>query len=147
MTAARIAIAALLCLGAISASAEEGDNYPSRAIRFISQFPPGGGTDVLARGLADRFQSVLRQPVIVENKPGLGTLLAAEALAKSTPDGYTLGIASSSTYGISPLLYPKFSTSPVKDLTPIARVGATNFFLVSSPSLPAMPAAAKRACQ
>ena len=138
MTVARIAIAALLCLSAVSTSAEEpADNYPSHAIRFISPFPPGGGTDVLARGLADRLQAAFKQPVIVENKPGLGTLLAAEALAKSPADGYTFGIASSSTYGISPLLYPKFSTNPVKDLTPIARIGATNFFLVSSPSLPA----------
>jgi tripartite-type tricarboxylate transporter receptor subunit TctC len=91
---------------------------------------------VLARGLADRLQAAFRQSVIVENKPGLGTLIAAEAIAKAPADGYTFGIASSSTYGIDPLLY-RFSTKPVKDLTPIARIGATNFFLISGPSLPA----------
>ena len=136
--AARFAIAALILFGTASAPAQEAaDNYPNRVIKFISPFPPGGLTDLLARVLAEKLQAAFRQPVVVENRPGLGTLIGAEAIAKSPPDGYTLGIASSSTYGISPLLYPKFSTNPVKHLTPIARVGATNFFLISSPSLPA----------
>jgi tripartite-type tricarboxylate transporter receptor subunit TctC len=128
-------MAVLTIFTAALASAQEAGDYPNRVVKFISPFPPGGLTDLLARVLAEKLQADFRQPVIVENRPGLGTLIGAEAIAKAPPDGYTLGIASSSTYGISPLLYPRFSTNPVRDLTPIARVGATNFFLISSPSL------------
>ncbi len=134
----RVVFAVLLLFGSGFVCAQNvADNYPNRLIRLVSPYPPGGLTDLLARVIAEKMQAAFKQPVIVENKPGLGTLLAAEYVAKSTPDGHTLGIANTSTFGVSPLLYPNFRVSPVKDLTPISRIGATNFFLISSTSLPA----------
>jgi len=127
---------ALLSCGLASAQSTA-DAYPSRLIRLVSPYPPGGLTDLLARVIAEKLQAAFGQAVIVENKPGLGTLLAAEYVAKSAPDGYTLGIANTSTFGVSPLLFPNFSVKPAKDLTPIARIGATSFFLISNASLPA----------
>lgn len=134
----RIVFAVLLLFGSGFVCAQNvADNYPNRVIRLVSPYPPGGLTDLLARVIAEKMQAAFKQSVIVENKPGLGTLLAAEYIAKSAPDGHTLGIANTSTFSVSPLLYPKFPVTPVKDLTPIALIGATNFFLISSPLLPA----------
>jgi len=111
--------------------------YPSRPIKLVVPYPPGALTDLLARAVADRLSSALKQPVVVENKPGAGTLVGAELVAKSPPDGYTLLMATSTTLGISPALYQPSPVNPVRDFAPIARLGSVNFFLIANPSFPA----------
>jgi tripartite-type tricarboxylate transporter receptor subunit TctC len=111
--------------------------YPSRPVRLVVPYPPAALTDLLARAIAERLGALLGQPVVVENKPGAGTLVGAEFVAKSAPDGYTLLMATSTTLGISPALYPNPPIQPVRDFAPVARVGSVNFFLIAHPSFPA----------
>src|SRR5665213_1452221 len=110
--------------------------YPSRTIKLIVPYPAGGTTDLLGRLIADRIQSGLGGPVIVENKPGAGTTLGAELVARSEPDGYTLLLATSTTLAINKTLYKKLPYDPVKDFTAIALVAAVPFALIVNPSLP-----------
>jgi tripartite-type tricarboxylate transporter receptor subunit TctC len=114
-----------------------GEPYPARAVKFIVPYPPGGSPDVIARGFAERLQASFRQPVIVENKPGAGTLLAAEYVARSPADGYMLMLATSTAFGINPNVNPKWSVDPVKDFTFVSLLGWSDFFLVTSPAFPA----------
>jgi tripartite-type tricarboxylate transporter receptor subunit TctC len=125
-------LAAVLVSAAVQAQ-----DYPSRPIRFVVPYPPGGLTDVLARALGERLGTALKQPVLVENRPGAGTLLGAEMVAKAPADGYTLLLATSTTLGISPAIYSKPQIDPVKDFVPVSLVGSVNFFLVTAPSFPA----------
>lgn len=121
-------------LVALSAQAQE---YPAKPLRFIVPYPTGGLTDVLARVIGERLGAALKQPVLVENRPGAGTLLGAEMVARAPADGYTLLMATSTTLGISPAIYAKPVIDPVKDFAPVSLVGSVNFFLVTSPSFPA----------
>jgi len=100
-------------------------------------YPPGALTDLLARALAQRLSDSLKQPVVVENKPGAGTLVGAEFVAKAPPDGYTLLMATSTTLGISPALYAKSPIDPVRDFAPVSQVGAVNFILIGNVDFPA----------
>ena len=118
----------------IAAQAQE---YPSKPLRFVVPYAPGALTDVLARALGDRLSTALKQPVLVENRAGAGTLIGAEMVAKAPADGYTLLMATSTTLGISPAMYAKPQIDPVKDFAPVSLVGSVNFFLVTSPSFPA----------
>src|SRR3977135_2751638 len=111
--------------------------YPGRTIKMIVPYPAGGTTDLLGRLVADQFKSGLNATVIVENKPGAGTTLGADQVAKSEPDGYTLLIATSTTLAINKTLYKKLPYDPVKDFTPIALVAAVPFALIVNPSIPA----------
>jgi len=111
--------------------------YPTSPIRLVVAYPPGALTDLLARAVGERLGAALKQPVIIDNKPGAGTLLGADFVAKSPADGYTLLIATSTTLGISPLLYQPSPIDPVKDFAPIARLGSVNFFLIANPNFPA----------
>ena len=110
-------------------------NYPNRPLRFIVPYPPGALTDVLARVIGDRLATALKQPVVVENRAGAGTLIGADLVAKAPADGYTLLMATSTTLGISPAIYSKPQIDAVKDFAPVSLVGSVNFFLVTSPSL------------
>ena len=89
--------------------------YPSRNIKMIVPYPPGGTTDLLGRLIADQLKTGLNAVVVVENKPGAGTTLGAEQVARSEPDGYTLLIATSTTLAINKTLYKKLPYDPVKD--------------------------------
>jgi tripartite-type tricarboxylate transporter receptor subunit TctC len=111
--------------------------YPTRPIRLVVPYPPGALTDTLARAIGDKLGAALGQPVVIENKPGAGTLVGAEFVAKQPPDGYTLLMATSTTLGISPSLYASSPINPVNDFTPIAAVGTVNFFLIANPKFPA----------
>jgi len=111
--------------------------YPSRPIKLVVPYPPGALTDVLARAIGERLGAALKQPVVVENKPGAGTLVGAEYVAKQPADGYTLLMATSTTLGISPALYRPSPIDPVKDFAPVSQVGSVNFFLIANPSFPA----------
>lgn len=113
------------------------DAYPSRPLRFIVPYPAGGLTDVLARAIGERLGAALRQPVLIENKPGAGTLLGAEMVARSPGDGYTMLMATSTTLGISPAIYKKPAVDAVRDFAPVSLFGSVNFFLVTTPTFPA----------
>jgi tripartite-type tricarboxylate transporter receptor subunit TctC len=111
------------------------DAYPSRPVRFILPFPPGGGTDILGRLIAEKLSGQLGQPVVTENRGGAGGNVGAEAAARSAPDGYTLVLVAPSL-AISPTLYSKLNYDPVKDLTPISLVAVAPNVIVTQPSMP-----------
>lgn len=121
----------VLAFGAASAQ----DKYPSRAVRLIVPFAPGGGADISARTIAAKLTERVGQQVLVENRPGAGGNVGTDLAAKSAPDGYTLLLVSSS-YGANPSLY-KLSFDPVNGFEPITLVSQQPFILVVHPSLPA----------
>jgi tripartite-type tricarboxylate transporter receptor subunit TctC len=126
-----------LMIAALLATAVQAQEFPSRPLRFIVPYPPGALTDVLARAIGERLGTALKQPVVVENRAGAGTLLGAELVARAPADGYTLLMATSTTLGISPAIYAKPAIDPVKDFAAVSLVGSVNFFLVTSPAFPA----------
>ena len=117
------------------------DDYPSRTVTFICPFPAGGGTDILVRLLAQELQDKLGKPVIVDNRVGAGTVIAANAVAHSPPDGYTLFLAPVTTLAIGPAIYKKLPYDTVKDFAPVGLVGSAQFGLVANPNLgaPTLP--------
>jgi tripartite-type tricarboxylate transporter receptor subunit TctC len=112
------------------------DNYPSKPIHLILPFPPGGGTDILGRVIAERLTTQLGQPVVIENRGGAGGNVGAEAAAHSAPDGYTLVLVAPSL-AISPSLYAKLNYDPVKDFAPVSLVGSVPNVMVTHPDVPA----------
>jgi tripartite-type tricarboxylate transporter receptor subunit TctC len=131
--AAAFLIASLLCAAAPIARA---DDYPSRPIKILVGASPGGTTDTMARAIAQPLSSSLGRPVLVENRPGAGGNLAADAVAKSTPDGYTL-LVSFTSHTINATLYPKLPFDPVADFTPISMIATVPSLLVGNPRLAA----------
>src|SRR5262249_30204080 len=127
-----VALLLTLALGALSAHAQD---YPQRTITFVCPFPAGGGTDILTRMLAAELADKLKQTVVVDNRPGAGTVIAAQAVAKSQPDGYTLLLAPVTTLAIGPSIYKSLPYDTVKDFAPIGLVGSAQFGLVANPSL------------
>jgi tripartite-type tricarboxylate transporter receptor subunit TctC len=127
-----LAASALIALALSSAQAQE---YPSRPIRIVVPFSPGGAVDGPMRVIAQEMSKRLGAGVIVENKPGAGATIGTEAVAKSPPDGYTLLLASQ-TNAISATLYPKLAYDPVEDFVPISLIGREPGVLVVHPSLP-----------
>ena len=127
---------AVVLLFVASLAAAQG-SYPARPIKLVVPYPPGALTDLLARAIGERLSAALKEPVIIDNKPGAGTLVGAEFVAKQTPDGYTLLMATSTTLGISPALYRPSPIDPVRDFAPIAQIGSVDFFLVAAPGFPA----------
>jgi tripartite-type tricarboxylate transporter receptor subunit TctC len=111
------------------------DAWPSRPIRFILPFPPGGGTDILGRLIAERLSANLGQPVVTENRGGAGGNVGAEAAARSAPDGYTIVLVAPSL-AISPTLYSKLNYDPVKDFAPISLVATVPNVMITQASLP-----------
>jgi len=130
-----IAIVVSALIAAPDAHAQS--TYPSRPIKLVVPYPPGALTDLLARAIGERLSANLKQAVFVDNKPGAGTLVGAEFVAKQPADGYTLLMATSTTLGISPALYRPSPIDPVRDFAPIAQVGSVNFFLIANPAFPA----------
>ncbi|MHA7600039.1 tripartite tricarboxylate transporter substrate binding protein [Alicycliphilus sp. T452] len=127
---AGIALAAAALCGPAQAQ-----NYPSKPVTIVVPFAPGGATDIMARTLAERLNKRMGQPVIVENKPGAGTMIASEHVARAQPDGHTVLLAASSL-GIAPALYAKVNYDPVKDFTPISLVASVVHVLEVHPSIP-----------
>src|SRR5437762_11191516 len=113
--------AGMALLAVASLAAAQGA-YPARPIKLVVPYPPGALTDLLARAIGDRLAASLKQPVVVDNKPGAGTLVGAEFVAKQPPDGYTLLMATSTTLGISPALYRPSPINPLRDFAPISQV-------------------------
>ena len=129
--------AVVLLLSALVPIAASAQAYPDKPIRILVGFSPGGFTDVLGRLIAQRLQERLGQPVLVENKPGAAGTIAADQVAKSKPDGYTLLMGHSNSNSIAPALYPKLTYDVIKDFTPIVHVASTPFMLTVHPSVPA----------
>lgn len=111
--------------------------YPARTIKMIVPYPAGGTTDLLGRLYADQIKSGLNAVVVVENKPGAGTTLGADQVAKSDPDGYTLLIATSTTLAINKTLYKKLPYDPAQDFAPIGLIAGVPFALIVNPDIPA----------
>jgi tripartite-type tricarboxylate transporter receptor subunit TctC len=111
--------------------------YPSRPVRFIVSYPPGAGTDIVARLLGQKLGEAWGQQVVVDNRPGAGAIVGTDAVAKAAPDGYTIGIADSGPLAINPALYPHLPYNPARDFAPITMIAKLPFILVVHPSLPA----------
>ncbi|RDK05579.1 Bug family tripartite tricarboxylate transporter substrate binding protein [Cupriavidus lacunae] len=130
------ALALSICVLAFSAGTAQAQAYPSKPIRLVVPFPPAGATDVLGRAIAQKLSEGLGQPVTVENRPGAGSTIGADVVAKAAHDGYTLLLASGSL-AIASNLYSKLSFDILKSFTPISLVGHVPHMLVVNPSVPA----------
>ena len=128
-------IAAALCLGHSNAHAQSGADWPTKPVRLLVGSSPGGGTDAMARAVADRLAPLLKQPVVVENRPGVSNTLAADVTAKST-DGHTLVMGVSTAHAIAPHLI-KLGYDSNKDLVPVVFVGSVPNVLVVGNDVPA----------
>lgn len=132
---------AILTVGAFAAWAAAGpaaaqDHWPSRPIKFIVGYPPGGGADVTARLFSDRMGKILGTTVIVENRPGASGTIAASFVARAEPDGYTLSVPAISEISIAPAIFKALPYDPVKDFKPVVLFAKWSQLLVASPDLP-----------
>jgi tripartite-type tricarboxylate transporter receptor subunit TctC len=121
----------LLCPAPASAQA-----YPARPVTIVVPFAAGGGNDIMARLLAQRMSASLGQPFVIENRGGAGGTTGARAVAKATPDGYTLMVGHSGVFGVAPSLYPTAGYDPRKDFAPVGLIGSFQQILVVHPSVP-----------
>lgn len=110
--------------------------FPDRPLRLITPYAAGGSADALARGVAEQMRKILGQPVVVDNKPGGNTAVGAQLTAAAAPDGYTLLICTGSTVVTNPLLYPKLSYNPERDLAPVARIAVSPLVVAANRALP-----------
>ena len=133
--ARRCALAAVAAAAFAAPQIGLAQDYPNKPVRLVLPFPPGGVTDILARTLAEKLAPRLGQPFVVDNKPGAGTVLASDLVARAPADGYTLMLAASSL-GTAPLLYDKVGYDPVKSFAPVTQVASVVHVLVVNPRLP-----------
>jgi tripartite-type tricarboxylate transporter receptor subunit TctC len=124
-------------LTAIAANAWAQERYPARPIRLLVPFPAGGPVDVMGRLVAQRLSATLGQQVVVENRPGAGSTLAARAAATAEPDGYTLLVASAASLAIGPALYSNIGYDPATSFAPIALVSIVPYVMIAGPSVAA----------
>jgi tripartite-type tricarboxylate transporter receptor subunit TctC len=129
-------ILALSALGVLLPSLTNAQSYPTQPIKLIIPFAAGGPSDVLARAFVPKLGENLGQPIIIENKPGAGANLAAEYVANSKGDGYTLFLMMVGTQAINETLYKKLNYNVVKDFAPISLVGSSSLMLVANPAVP-----------
>ena len=142
ITATLLAFSALMLAGltpaqAQSAASAQAAAYPNKPIRLVVPYPPGGGIDVMARVLGLQLSQRWGQPVIIDNKPGAGTIVAAESVARAAPDGHTLMLTTDATITINPHLYAKLPYDPVKDFVPVTQLVFLNQLLLAHPAVPA----------
>ena len=126
-----VAAGVTLCAAALRA-----DNFPSRPITFVAVFGPGSASDTVCRIIADPLGAALKQPVIVEDRPGADEVVGAQYVQHATPDGYTLMLATNSPLSADPFLLKDVSYDAVKDFAPVTRVGSFTLMLVVNPNLP-----------
>lgn len=127
-----IAVAAL-SVHSVDASAQ---TWPTRPVRIVVPSPPAGGTDIIARVMAEHFSKVFRQQFFVENRPGAGNMIGIESVARAAPDGYTY-LMTASTLSLNSVLYKKISYDPIKDFAPITLAATAANILIVNPSVPA----------
>ena len=111
--------------------------WPSQPIKLVVPFPAGGGTDLIGRAIGKGLSEALGQPVVVDNRGGAGGRIGSDIVARAAPDGYTLGVATSSTHPTSVVLIKDVPYDPVKSFAPVTMIGKTAYVLLASPSLPA----------
>jgi tripartite-type tricarboxylate transporter receptor subunit TctC len=128
--------AVVLGAGLVAANAAATDDYASRPLRLIVPFPPGGAADAVGRIYAEKLSVALKQAVVVENKPGAGTAIAAEAAAKSAPDGYTLSLAPVGQLAVLPHLNKNIPYDPIRDFAPVTNLASVAYVIAAHPSLP-----------
>jgi len=132
-TGVRLGALILIC----AATGAWAQTYPSKPIRMVVGFPPGGGNDIIARMVGAKMQENWGQPVVIDNKPGANSIIAAEFVAKSAADGYTLLVNATGGMSVNPVLYAKLPYDSLKDFVPIGMVGSFPLVLVVNPSVPA----------
>jgi tripartite-type tricarboxylate transporter receptor subunit TctC len=130
---ARLAALILLC----AAGGAWAQSYPTKPIRIVVGFPPGGGNDIIARMVGAKMQESWGQPVVIDNKPGANSIIASEFVAKSAADGYTLLVNATGGMSVNPVLYQKLPYDSLRDFVPISMVGSFPLVLVVNPSVPA----------
>jgi tripartite-type tricarboxylate transporter receptor subunit TctC len=124
-------------IGLIFSLGANAQTYPSKPVKLVVPFPAGSATDQIARVLGNELQSALGQPFVVDNKPGAQGTIAAEGVAKSPPDGYTLMVSTNTPQAAAPALFKQLRYDPVKDFAPIARLGTISFMIMVSADFPA----------
>jgi tripartite-type tricarboxylate transporter receptor subunit TctC len=134
--AASVAVTLGIVLLATALPAVAAD-YPDHPIKMIVAYPPGGATDVMARAVAQRLGDRLKQPVVIDNRPGASGQIGADIVAKSAPDGYTLIFTAADTHSINPHVYPKIAYDGRRDFTPVAQIGYLPLALIVNPSVKA----------
>ena len=135
MSPKSISAALLLAVAVFSGPSPAADAYPSKPVRLLIPFAPGGGTDILARMVAQRLSETMGQPMVADNRPAVDGVVASETLARSAPDGYTLLLVSSS-HAINPAIGRKLPYDTIRDFAPITQTASQQMFLVVHPSLP-----------
>jgi tripartite-type tricarboxylate transporter receptor subunit TctC len=124
-----------LLIGALAAPPGFAQAYPTKPVRFIVPYPPGGPLDTVARLLAEKMKDGLGQAIIVDNKPGAGGNIGADAGAKAAPDGYTIVMGAVATHAINPSLFPKIPYDPIRDFSPVSLVASVPNVLVLHPDV------------
>ena len=124
----------LIAAATLATPALAQEAWPSRPIRCIVPLPPGGGTDAVARVATRRLSEALGVPVVIENRPGAGGTVGSDAVARSAPDGYTIGIATSSSHPVAPIFRRDLPYDPVTSFTPITLLGNTPYVLIGGPA-------------
>ena len=136
MNKAVATMAAAAAFAAALAAAPAYAQYPDRPIKMVVPFPPGGTVDTVARFVAQGMGEKLGQQVVVEYKAGAATIIGAESVSKSAPDGYTVLIGTATTFAVNPILYPKLSYDPIKSFTPVGVIGTTALALLANQDEP-----------
>ncbi|SDP05293.1 Tripartite-type tricarboxylate transporter, receptor component TctC [Ralstonia sp. 25mfcol4.1] len=132
----RIAHAVVACSLAAGASLAFADTFPSKPIQLVIPFPPGGATDVIGRLVGKKLGDKLGQTVVIDNRPGAGTIVGASYVAKAAPDGYTLLASSGTTFTVNPAIHAKLPYDPVKSFEPIGFAGRTGLILLANKDQP-----------
>lgn len=132
----RLTRIAILCVAAASCAGAFAQDYPSKPLTLVVPFPPGGATDTIGRQIGKTLGERLGQTVIIENKPGAGTMVGAGAVARAAPDGYTLLISSGTTFTVNPAIYPKVPYDTVKSFEPIGLIGRSPMVILANAAVP-----------
>jgi tripartite-type tricarboxylate transporter receptor subunit TctC len=132
-----LAACALCVTGLFFSAGALAQAWPAKPIRLITPFPPGGGTDAVARIVGDKLAELLGQPVVIDNKAGAGGSLGTELAAHAPPDGYTLVLGSTATHAVNPSLYSKVGYDPIADFVAVSPVASTPLLLMVNPQVPA----------
>ena len=137
LIAAACLMACSIVVHAQATSTGSVQGYPNKTIRIVVPYPAGGGIDLISRAIGNQLSQRWGQPVVIENKPGSGTIVAAEGVAKAAPDGYTLMVTTDSTISVNPHLYARLPYDPVKDFAPITQMVLLNQLLLANAAVPA----------
>ena len=132
----RFALVLLAAVAASPALAQSEANWPNRPVRLVVPFPAGASTDIITRQIAQKFSARFGQQFVVENRAGASGNLGVDAVAKAEPDGYTIGLITASTHGVSPAMGNKLPYDPINDFKPISMIGGAPYVLVMYPGLP-----------